>query len=262
MARRIIEAGYPATLWARRPASLEPFAGAGAKTAGTPAELAAASDVIGVCVTGDADVEQVLTGPDGVLAGAAPGTVIAVHSTVHPDTCRRLASLAAGRDVALIDAPVSGGGDAAAAGKLLVMAGGDEQAVEKARPVLETFGSPVVHLGPLGAGLVTKLLNNLLFTAHLSSAASLLALGSSLSVDPKRLAEVIGHGSGNSFALEKVALVGGDLSVMAQVAGPLLRKDVRLVNEVAAAAGVPVTGPAGAVLAAADDALGLMGFAR
>jgi 3-hydroxyisobutyrate dehydrogenase-like beta-hydroxyacid dehydrogenase len=259
MARRIIEAGYPVTLWARRPATLEPFDGAGAKTAGSPAELAAASDVIGVCVTGDADVEQVLTGPDGVLAGVGAGAVIAVHSTVHPDTCRRLAAAASDHGAQLIDAPVSGGGPAAEAGRLLVMAGGDEEAVAKARPVLATFGDPIVHLGPLGAGLVTKLLNNLLFTAHLSTAASLLSLGSSLSVDPTRLAEVIQHGSGNSFALEKVALVGGKLDVMAQVAGPLLRKDVRLVSEVAAAAGVPITELAGTVLAAANDALGLMG---
>lgn len=258
MARRIIEAGYPVTLWARRPATLEPFAGTDAKTAGTPAELAAASDVIGVCVTGDADVEQVLLGESGVLAGVAPGAVVAVHSTVHPDTCKRLAALASERGAHLIDAPVSGGGEAAAERRLLVMAGGDTDAVEKARPVLATFGDPVVHLGPLGAGLLTKLLNNLLFTAHLSTAASLLSLGSSLSVDPSRLAEVIKHGSGNSFALGTVTRVGGQLEHMAQLAGPLLRKDVRLITEVAAAAGVAP----GAVLAAADDALALMGVPR
>jgi 3-hydroxyisobutyrate dehydrogenase-like beta-hydroxyacid dehydrogenase len=258
MARRIIEAGYPVTMWARRQATLEPFAGTGAKTAGTPADLAAASDVVGVCVTGDADVEQVLTGPDGVLAGAGEGAVIAVHSTVHPDTCKRLAAAASDRGAHLIDAPVSGGGPAAAAGRLLVMAGGEQEAVERARPVLATFGDPIVHLGPLGAGLVAKLLNNLLFTAHLGMAASLLSLGESLAVDPARLAEVIKHGSGNSFALERVALVGGKLDVMAQVAGPLLQKDVRLLAEVAASAGVAP----GTVLTAADDALGLLGFNR
>lgn len=262
MARRIAEAGYPLTLWARRPETLEPFEGTGAKIAGTPAELAAACDVIGLCVTGDADVEQVLCGETGVLAGVAPGAVIAVHSTVHPDTCRRLAALASGRGAHLIDAPVSGGGQAAAEGRLLVMAGGDAGAVEKARPVLAAFGDPVTHLGPLGAGLVAKLLNNLLFTAHLATAANLLSLGASLSVDPSRLAEAIGHGSGASFALEKITLVGGELDVMAQVAGPLLQKDVRLVTEVAAAAGVPAAELAGTVLTAADDALGLMGFSR
>ena len=127
MARRIIEAGYPVTLWARRPGTLEPFADTAAKTAGSPAELAAASDLVCVCVRDDADTEEVV---DAVLGGLAAGGVIAVHSTVHPDTCRRLAERAQARGVRLIDAPVSGGAPAAEAGRLLVMAGGDEETVD------------------------------------------------------------------------------------------------------------------------------------
>src|ERR1700731_2534860 len=83
MARRIIGAGWPVTLWARGPAALEPFADTDAKTAGSPAELAAASDLVCVCVVSDADVEAVVAGPGGVLGGLAAGGVIAVHSTVH-----------------------------------------------------------------------------------------------------------------------------------------------------------------------------------
>ena len=259
MARRIVEGGYDTTLWARRPATLEPFADTPAKVAESPAELAAASDLVCLCVVGDTDIEELTGGEHGLLAAMKPGGVIAVHSTVHPDTCRALAKQAAAQGVSVIDAPVSGGGGAAEQRRLLVMVGGDTDVVERCRPVFETYADPIVHLGELGSGQTTKLLNNLLFTAHLSTAASLLSLGSSLSVDPTRLAEVIQHGSGNSFALEKVALVGGKLDVMAQVAGPLLRKDVRLVSEVAAAAGVPITELAGTVLAAANDALGLMG---
>ena len=198
MARRIIEAGYPVTLWARRPAALEPFADTSAKTAGSPAELAAASDLVCVCVRDDADTGEVV---DAVLGGLAAGGVIAVHSTVHPDTCRRLAERAQAGGVRLIDAPVSGGGPAAEAGRLLVMTGGDEETVEFCRPVFASYGDPIVHLGPVGAGQVTKLLNNAAFTAHLGVAVSLLALGQSLGVDQLRLADVISHGSGNSFAL-------------------------------------------------------------
>ena len=255
MARRIVEAGYPVTLWARRPATLEPFADTAAKTAGTPAELAAASDLVCVCVTADADVEQVVA---DVLDGLAAGGVIAVHSTVHPDTCRRLAEAAAARDVRLIDAPVSGGAPAASAGRLLVMAGGDERTVEFCRPVFASYGDPIVHLGPVGAGLVTKLLNNVLFTAHLGAAASLLTLGGSLGVDPVRLAGVISHGSGNSFALQRVADAGGTLDRIGAHAGPLLRKDVALIAGLAAAGDAP----AGAVLSAADAALALMNVER
>jgi 3-hydroxyisobutyrate dehydrogenase len=258
MARRIIEAGYPVTLWARRPGTLEPFADTGAKTAESPAELAAASDLVCVCVRADADVEEVVAGPGGVLGGLAEGGVIAVHSTVHPDTCRRLAEQAAAKKARLIDAPVSGGGPAAAAGRLLVMAGGDAETLEFCRPVFASYADPIVHLGPVGAGQVTKLLNNVLFTAHLGTAASLLSLGRSLGVDPLHLANVISHGSGNSFALERVAAAGGTLDGIAAHAGTLLRKDVALAADLAAAADAPT----GTVLTAADDALALMNVRR
>lgn len=258
IARRIVDAGTPLTLWARREASLVPFAGTAAKTAGSPAELARESDVIGICVTADADVEAVTGGDDGILAGIAPGAIIAVHSTVHPDTCRRLAARAAERGAHVIDAPVSGGAPAARAGTLLVMAGGEEETVKRARPVLETFGNPVVHLGPLGAGQVTKLLNNTVFTAHLAVAESLFALGKSFGIDPARLGEVIGHGSGRSFAVETLARAGGTTERMAAHAGPLLRKDVTLTAGIAAAAGVTP----GLILNAADVALDQMRVSR
>jgi 3-hydroxyisobutyrate dehydrogenase len=278
MARRIIEAGYPVTLWARRPATLEPFADTNAKTAGSPAELAAASDLVCVCVRDDAGTEEVV---EAVLGGLAAGGVIAVHSTVHPDTCRRLAERAQAGGVRLIDAPVSGGAPAAEAGRLLVMTGGEEEAVEFCRPVFGSYGDPIVHLGPVGAGQVTKLLNNAAFTAHLGVAVSLLALGQSLGVDQLRLADVISHGSGNSFALERVASAGGTLARIGAHAGHLLRKDVQLIADVAAAASaVPEPGTSepgdrgqrdagrgdgergATMLAAADAALALMNVAR
>ena len=258
MARRIVDAGYPVTLWARRPATLEPFADTPAKLAGSPADLAASSDLVCICVVGDADVEQVVAGERGVLAGLGAAGVIAVHSTVHPDTCRRLAGRAEAQGMRLIDAPVSGGGPAAAEGRLLVMAGGDAETVAYCRPVLATYGDPVVHLGPVGSGQLTKLLNNLLFTAHLATAASALTLGQALGVDPGRLADVMSHGSANSFALARIGDAGGTLDRIAAFAGPLLQKDVRLMAEIAAAAGAT----AGAVMTAADDALALMHHPR
>ncbi len=99
MARRIVEGGYELTLWARRPASVEPYADTAAKIAATPAELGAASDLVCLCVVGDDDVRQVLDGETGVLAGMKPGGIIAIHSTVHPDTCREVAESAAAQGV-------------------------------------------------------------------------------------------------------------------------------------------------------------------
>ena len=258
IARRIVQSGFETTLWARRPESLEPFADTAAKTVGTPAELAAASDVVCICVIADDDVRQVVTGAAGLLSGLAPGGVIVVHSTIHPDTCRELADLAGAQGVSFVDAPVSGGPVAAAEGRLLVMAGGDADAVERARPVLETFAGPLVHLGGVGSGQVTKLLNNLLFTANLSTAYSTFTLGESLGVDPAKLGEVIAHGTANSFALGRVVNAGITLDRIAAHAGALLRKDVGLVAELAEGA----TAQPGIVLTAADATLGLMGHER
>src|SRR4051812_3665770 len=145
MARRIVEGGYDVTLWARKSATLARFADTAAKTAQSPAELAAASDLVCLCVVGDDDVREVLAGDTGVLAGLAPGGIVAVHSTVHPDTCHELAEAAAGQRVSVVDAPVSGGGLVAEEGRLLVMVGGEDEVVERCRPVFATYADPIVH---------------------------------------------------------------------------------------------------------------------
>ena len=257
MARRIVEGGYETTLWARRPATLEPFADTPAKFAKSPAELGASTDLVCLCVVGDADIEEITAGEDGLLAAMKRGSVIAIHSTVHPDTCRELAKKAGSQNVSVIDAPVSGGGPAASEGRLLVMVGGDADVVERCRPVFETYADPVVHLGELGSGQTTKLLNNLLFTANLGTAATALSLADALGVSPDRLIEVVSRGSANSFALNALGGIGG-LERLAGLAGTLLQKDVRLIVELAertAARG-------GAVLDAADATLALMGKSR
>lgn len=257
MARRIVEGGYPTTLWARRPATLEPFADTPAKVAGSPAELAAASDLVCVCVVGDADIDEITGGERGLLAAMKPGSVIAVHSTVHPNTCRELAKKAGAQGVSVIDAPVSGGGPAAAEGRLLVMVGGDADVVERCRPVFETYADAVVHLGDLGSGQTTKLLNNLLFTANVGTAATALSLAKALGISPDRFTEVVSRSSGNSFALNAIGGAGG-LDRLAGYAAALLQKDVRLVVDLAEAAAAR----GGAVLEAADAALTLMDHPR
>jgi 3-hydroxyisobutyrate dehydrogenase len=258
MAGRIVEAGFPTTLWARRRASLEPFADTPAKVAGSPAELATSCDLVCLCVVDDADVEEVTGGENGVLAGLKPDGVIAIHSTVHPKTCHELAKKASAQSVSVIDAPVSGGAPAVAERRLLMMVGGDADVVERCRPVFETYANPIVHLGDLGSGQTTKLLNNLLFTANLGTAATALALGEALGVLPDRLTDVISRGSGNSFALNALAGDPGGLDRLAGLAGALLHKDVRLVADLADAAAVP----GGAVLDTADATLTLMGHPR
>ena len=184
----------------------------------------------------DTDVEDVLVRDDGVLAGMAPGGVVAIHSTIHPDTCRRLAAIAADRGVAIVDAPVSGGGMAAAERTLLVMVGGADADVERCRPVFETFGDPVIHLGPLGSGQMAKLMNNFVFTAQVGMALETYAFADRLGMDRAAIAQVLAHGSGASRA---AAIVAGSGFATRGLSGaaPLLRKDVGIMLDVAAALG-------------------------
>jgi 3-hydroxyisobutyrate dehydrogenase len=158
----------------------------------------------------------------------------------------------------VIDAPVSGGAPAVEQGKLLVMVGGDEGDAERARPVFATYADPIVHLGPLGSGQVTKILNNLLFTANLGSALSTLQLGESLGIPRVRLAEVLNGGSATSKALGSISMFGGTVEALAPIAGALLQKDVRHAASIAAEA----SAPEGSVFTAADTALESMDHPR
>jgi 3-hydroxyisobutyrate dehydrogenase-like beta-hydroxyacid dehydrogenase len=248
MARRIIEDGFPTTLWARRPESLEPYDGTDAAFAADRRALSAASDVLCVCVIGDADVDEVLRGDDGALAGMAPGGIVMIHSTVHPDTCRRLQNDFP--ELRFVDAPVSGGGHMAAAKALLVMVGGDDDVIERCRPVLNTYANPLVHLGGLGAGQAAKLLNNSLFTAHLGLAASTFAIAGALGVDLDALTTVLAAGSGRSYAAEVIANSGHSLSVMAELAGRLLAKDVGILADMIEPDAPPLLQAATATIAA------------
>lgn len=253
MARAISEAGFPTTLWARRPESLTSFTDTPATVATTPRDLGMRSDVVGVCVVADNDVDAVLRGPDGVLAGLAPGGIVLVHSTTRPETCTRLQSDFP--HIQVLDAPVSGGGHRAALRELLVMVGGDASAFDRCRPVLETFANPLVHLGPLGGGQQAKLLNNALFAAQLGLVADAFAIARQHGLDAEGLTAVLAAGSSRSYAAEIVAASGGDLAAFAAFAGALLAKDVDILTALHAGARTPL-------IAAANTALGQLGVAR
>ncbi|MDT0440746.1 NAD-binding protein, partial [Streptomyces doudnae] len=151
-----------------------------------------------------------------------------------------------------------GGEPAASAGTLLVMLGGDEEVVERVRPVFATYADPIVHLGGIGAGQVAKILNNLLFSANLGSAMSALELGEALGVPRQALCEVISRGSATSKALNSIAMFGGTLDNLAPIAGALLQKNCRH----AASLADDASAPQGAVFDAADNALAIMNHPR
>ena len=253
MAQQIIDAGYTTTLWARRPETLEPYEGTSAIFAASPADVGAASDVLCICVVDDAGVDEILRGDDGALATLADGSIVVIHSTVRPSTCIRLQDDYP--SLRILDAPVSGGGHKAAARELLVMVGGDEATLDECRPILETFGNPVLHLGPLGAGQEAKLLNNTLFTAQLALAAEVFDVAAQRGLDQASVAQILATGSGRSFAADIVGGSGFNLDSMAAGAGTLLAKDVGILAAHTGLTDSPL-------LNAADAALERMGVPR
>jgi 3-hydroxyisobutyrate dehydrogenase-like beta-hydroxyacid dehydrogenase len=227
IAQRMIDAGLPMVLWARRAETLEPYRATAARYADTLGELAGQVDHLGLCVVNDDDVRGVC---GQVIPAMRAGSRIAIHSTIHPDTCREVAAQAAARGIKVLDAPVSGGGPAAQAGTLAVMVGGDAEELAAARPILETFGRPIIHLGDVGAGQQAKLINNTLFAAHLGMAHDALKAAAALGVAEDALVELMSAGSGQSFGLR----VRARMPPPAKFRHPaeLLAKDVRLLGEV------------------------------
>ena len=253
IAWRILEAGFPTTLWARRPETLAPYAESTASIASSLFELGEASDVVGICVLADDDVRSVVLGDQGILAGMSQGGIIAIHSTIRPDTCRELAAAAEAKGVRVLDAPVSGGSAKARAGELVVLVGGERDVYEEILDVLSSFGSNVVHLGPLGSGQLAKAINNTLMTANIGLAEEAGRLGVSLGLDGEALLQALSYGSSASFALEVLKSVPGGLKNFP--AGNLLRKDVDIFEDLMTEYGLE----AGPVEAAAEWALGVMG---
>ena len=176
----------------------------GARQATTPADAARDAAVVVTCLPTSRDVESLLDGPDGLLAGLAPGTLLVDCTSGDPATSRRIAARLAERGVAFVDAPVSGGVAGAEAGALTVMAGGDAATLDRARPVLEAFARRVVHCGDVGAGDAVKAVNNALLAVHLWSAGEGLAALARAGVDPAVALEVVNASSGRSNASENL----------------------------------------------------------
>jgi 3-hydroxyisobutyrate dehydrogenase-like beta-hydroxyacid dehydrogenase len=222
---------------------LETFVGRGAATVATLRELGSRSDIVEVVVRDDDEVTNVVLG-DNLLAGMRPGSVLVVHSTVHPDTCRSLASVAASRGVAFLDAPVSGGPSRAQAGELTVMVGGDQAVFAGVEPLFRSFGSLVRRVGPVGAGQVTKLINNFYAMAHEATTFEEAALIDAAGLDRPAVVDILSTSSGASEQFRKYAATDfrrqdypkGDLARLA-----MMEKDLRLLTGLNLASEVDLT---------------------
>jgi 3-hydroxyisobutyrate dehydrogenase len=193
MAKNLVGNDFEVVVFDQRPEPMAEFTKFGATIAGSSRELAEKCETIGICVQNDAQVEAVLLGEDGILKGAKSDTVVAIHSTVHPRTVRKLAEIAAGQGVGVIDVAVTGGAHVAAQRSLCYMAGGDEQLVERCRKVFETSASKIVYAGDLGMGMMTKLCNNLITYLELLAATESMLLARKAGVPDAAIDAVTEH---------------------------------------------------------------------
>jgi len=233
MAVNLARSALPLTVWARRPEVMESFQ-AEVRRARTPAEVGSHSDFVSVVVFDDVAVEEVIFGTDGLVQGLSPGAVVLVHSTVPPEFIIDVAQRAKEFGIDVLDAPVSGGPDGAELGQLTIMAGGEASVVARVRPLTDILASSVIHLGGLGAGQGTKLLNNAIFTAHLALTDSVAQLAIELEIEPAALMQAISASSGRSFALDMYRNSGTVAKIAAGAARPALTKDVGILRSLVA----------------------------
>jgi 3-hydroxyisobutyrate dehydrogenase len=199
MALRILQAGHPLRVYNRTAARAEPFTSRGVPGAASGAALARESDIVFLCVSDTAAVEQVVFGENGVAQGAHPRLLVVDLSTSHPVRTQEMAQrLLDERGVAWVDAPVSGGAVGARAGTLAVMAGGAKADLERVRPVLMSFAGRVTHMGPVGCGMAAKACNQMLNYGTGALIAETLDFAARFGIDPALIPEAVAGGFADS----------------------------------------------------------------
>lgn len=257
MALHLQRAGHELFVWARRPASVGDLP---ATVCATPAELGRHCEVVFTMVTSSADVEGVVLGEQGLIAGMARDSVVVDCSTIAPDVARRIAAKLGEQGIHMLDAPVSGGAQGAIDATLAIMAGGEAAVLERVRPLLECLGQRIVHIGPNGAGQVAKACNQMIMVAAIQAAAEAMRLAAASGVDCGKVREALAGGSAASRVLD----VMGDRMVRrdfaAGIEARLHHKDFGLVLEAARQSGVPL--PLAAVVDQQLNVLMAQGWGR
>ena len=202
MARNLQAAGATMIVHSRSPGPVEELVAEGMKGAATPAEVAAQAETIILMLTDTAAVEFVLTGPNSVLAGLTPGTLVIDMGTTLMTTTRDLAALVHDAGGAYLDAPVSGGTMGAKAGTLTIMAGGDDAAMDRAALLFDVMGAKTTHVGGVGAGQVAKAANQVIVGLTIGAVAEGLSLARKAGVDPAKVCEALSGGFADSRILE------------------------------------------------------------
>ena len=247
MAMNVARAGFDLMVYDLREEPLKELAALGATVARSAKEVGAHGEIIELVVVDDAQVEAVTLGEGGILNGAKPGAVIAIHSTVHPKTVRKIAELAKAKGVGVIDAQISGGARGAQAQTLCYMVGGDKALLEKCRPVFATSGAHIFHLGELGMGAVAKLAHNLIVYVNMLAASEGIRLGEKAGLDLKALQEVVHVSAGQSRVADswlQQRTLRDTYTTGPQGLMQLIHKDLRLALELGHDLGLPLPGAA------------------
>ncbi len=244
MVRNVLRAGFEVAAWNRSTARLDAAVVDGAVRGESPAEVASRVEIVITCVTASADVEAVILGPGGVIEGVRAGALVVDMSTISPDVTRRIGAALEERGATLLDAPVSGGEQGAIAGTLSIMVGGDAEALERARPVLEAMGRTITHCGPSGARQTVKLCNQIAVVLNNLAMAEALLFCSASGVDPSVMLAAITQGAAGSWQLSNLGprVVARDFAPGFKVM--LQQKDLRLALEAAEALRLPLPGTA------------------
>jgi 3-hydroxyisobutyrate dehydrogenase len=245
MTLNLLKAEHNVTIYARHPEKpeVQEVLNAGAKSAPSPRAVAMASEIVITMLPNSPQVEEVVTGPNGLLEGARKDLIIIDMSTIAPSVSRKLAQEASTRGIHLLDAPVSGGSQGAVNGTLTIMVGGERAIFEQARPVLEAMGKKenIFYVGPNGAGEVVKLVNNILVGAIAAATAESFVLGVKAGVDVDTMANIIGVSTGASWQLaNQFPLRAFNGSFQPGFMTDLLHKDLGLALDLAAENKVPV----------------------
>ncbi len=205
MARRLLEAGFEVAVHNRTRQREEPLAALGAVRAASPRAAAEGAEVVITMVSDTPDVQAVVLGDTGVALGMQQGSVLVDMSTISPATTRRIATAVAEHGVSMLDAPVSGGSEGAERGTLSIMVGGEPEALEKARPVLQHLGKTITHVGPSGAGQVAKAVNQTIIAGTYAAVAEGMALALAADIDVNAALQALGGGAAGSWVLENRA---------------------------------------------------------
>jgi 3-hydroxyisobutyrate dehydrogenase len=242
MCGHLMAAGYQATVYNRSPEKADSLVAQGAKRVGSPREVAEASDVVFTIVGFPEDVESVILGADGVLAGSSAGMTIIDMTTSRPSLAEAIAEKAAEKEVASIDAPVSGGDTGAKNAALSIMIGGDAEAVARVEPLLRLMGKTIVHQGGPGRGQHTKMVNQTLIASGMVAVCEALLYASKVGLDIPTVLESVGSGAAGSWSLSNLAprMVEGDFAPGFFVEHFI--KDMKIALEEAAAMNLSVPG--------------------